>query len=132
MKHRHRLAQRRAKDRRPQAGERKSTKTSNPARAVATPKSALHIRCARKVERPSHASTNSVAADGRATASTTVGPPVVLLDRLEAPMIREENSLRRTGSARAPSAGYKTNCSGPRAPTSAAADRGIVDTTTAA
>src|SRR6202034_297047 len=100
--------------------ERKSTKTSNRTRALARPKNSLHIRCARKVERPSRGSTNSVAVDGRATATTTVGPPAVALHRLEAPMIREENSLRQVGSARALSAGYKTNCSAPRAPTRAA------------
>ena len=48
------------------------------------------------------------------------GPAGSLLHRLEAPMIREENSLRQVGSARALSAGYKTNCSAQRAPTRAA------------
>ena len=105
---------------------------SNRARALASLRSVLRIRCARKVERPSRASINSVVVDDRATASTTVGPQAAALHRLEAPMIREENSLRRPGSARALSAGYKTNCSAQSRPTSTAVDSGLGDTTMAA
>ena len=126
MKHRHRLAQRqRQRSASPSRRAEVYEETDEqPSSSAGKPKSALRIRCARKVERPSRASTNSVVVDGRATATTTVGPPVVLLDLLEAPMIREEKSLRRTGSARALSAGYKTNCSAQSRPTSAVADRG--------
>ena len=46
--------------------------------------------CARKVDAPSFAWTSLGVVDGRATATTTVGPPAVALHRLEAPMIRAE------------------------------------------
>ena len=132
MKHRHKLAQRQRQ--RPASPSRRAD--VNEDEQLHSSASKLNklpcIPCARKADGPSFASTSSVVAGGEQNDMTTVGPPAVALHRLEAPMIRGENSLRQTGNARVLSAGYRTNCSAQRAPTRAVADRSLEDTTPAA
>jgi hypothetical protein len=129
MKHRHKLSQRQRQRPAPQNRRSEAQERTNncwrPGR-----RNALSTRCMSKAGEPSIASTNSVAAIGACRSD------LMMAERLADPpaflTMRAENSRRPPRSAKALSAGYRTNCSARDRPTSTVADRSIVDTTSVA